>query len=80
MADLQAAVHNGDDHALTLVAGGVLQAAQLGQGRWHIRGDLEDRGGVRGSHAGELSDLFQLAIGDHGGKAVFHGGVAVEDL
>ena len=80
VADLQATVHDGDDHALALVAGGVLQAAQLGHGRGHIRGDLEDWGGVGRGHAGELANFFQLTIGDHGGEAVFHGGVAMENF
>ena len=31
-------------------------------------------------HAGELANFFQLTIGDHGGEAVFHGGVAMENF
>ena len=80
VADLQAAVHDGDDHALALVAGGVCQAAQLRGGGGHIRRKLEDRRGVRGGHAVQGADLRQLAVGNLHGEAVGNGGIAVQDL
>ena len=80
VADLQAAVHDGDDHTLALVAGGIGQAAQLRGGGGHIRRKLEDRRGVRSGHAVQGADLRQLSVGNLHGEAVGNGGVAVQDL
>lgn len=53
VADLQAGVQDGDDHALALVAGAVFQAAQLRGGGLHVRGHLEFRRRIGGGHTGQ---------------------------
>lgn len=80
VADLQTAVHDGDDHALALIAGVVFQAAQLRGGGFHIRRYLKFRSRIGGGHAGQGPDLIQLAVGHLDGKAVGGCRVGVQDL
>ena len=80
VADLQAGVQNGDDHALALVAGAVFQAAQLRGGGLHVRGHLEFRRRIGGGHTGQGPDLVQLAVGHLDGEAVGGRRVGVQDL
>ena len=80
VADLQAGVQNGDDHALALVAGAVFQAAQLRSGGLHIRGHLEFRRRIGGGHTGQGPDLVQLAVGHLDGEAVGSRRVGVQDF
>ena len=80
MGDLQTAVHDGDDHSLSLVAGGVFQPAQLHRGGLHIRSHLEHRRGIGRSHPVQRPDLLQLAIGHPDGEAGGHGGIGAQDL
>ena len=80
VADLQAGVQDGDDHALALVAGAVFQAAQLRSGGLHVRGHLEFRRRIGGGHTGQGPDLVQLAVGHLDGEAVGGRRVGVQDL
>ena len=80
VADLQTAVHDGDDHALALIAGGVLQTAQLGHGGGHIRRYLEHRCRISRRNAVQCADFIQFTVGNRYRKTILYVRIGVQHL